>query len=115
MGLYLHECKRMQYKATIPNSYLLCPFTREFYPIDQLQGMLDNFVSCFELDRKKADRLHKEYVDEVKECSQSWIIADDGFNMMSMAALEEANDERIDIIRNILPHMPKLEDLIIFV
>lgn len=115
MGLYLHECKRMHYKATIPNSYLLCPFTRKFYPIDQLKRQLDDFASCFERDREEADRLRKEYVDEVRASSKYWIILDDEFNQMRMEDLEEMHDGRINIMRRLLPHMPILEDFVILV
>ena len=115
MGLYINECKRMQYKATIPNSYLLCPYTRHFYPIDQLHEQLDDFASCFEPDSEKANYLHQEYVNDVMDCSQTWVIFDHEFNALTVDGLVEKGDERINAICSVLPRMPKLNFLMMII
>lgn len=48
MGFYIHSCPKMRYKGKYRPSYLLCPETYEWIPID---------LATLKLDRAKYSRL----------------------------------------------------------
>lgn len=41
MGFYIHSCPKMRYKANLSPSYLLCPETYEWFPIEKCIPKLD--------------------------------------------------------------------------
>ena len=41
MGFYIHSCPKMRYKAKYSGSYLLCPDTYNWVPVDKCQPILD--------------------------------------------------------------------------
>ncbi|XP_060588752.1 arginyl-tRNA--protein transferase 1-like [Ruditapes philippinarum] len=56
MGYYIHSCPKMKYKGQYQPSYLLCPETYTWHPVEKCQAMLDQKTYCrFEEDTKKGD------------------------------------------------------------
>lgn len=56
MGFYIHTCPKMRYKGNFSPSYLLCPETYTWHPIEKCRPLLDvNKYSRFEQDRSKED------------------------------------------------------------
>lgn len=41
MGYYIHSCAKMRYKARIQPSWLLCPETHRWFPVEQCLSLLD--------------------------------------------------------------------------
>lgn len=41
MGFYIHSCLKMRYKAGLSPSFLLCPETYMWYPIEHCLPLLD--------------------------------------------------------------------------
>ncbi|GLV46733.1 Arginyltransferase 1 [Carabus blaptoides fortunei] len=46
MGFYIHSCPKMRYKANLHASYLLCPETYVWFPIEQCIPKLDKGKYC---------------------------------------------------------------------
>lgn len=41
MGFYIHSCPKMRYKANLAPSFLLCPETYEWFPMEKCISKLD--------------------------------------------------------------------------
>ena len=50
LGLYVHECPRMRYKAQFKGSQLLCNRTWKYFPIDSVRKQLDDHRNGLEID-----------------------------------------------------------------
>lgn len=57
MGFYIHSCPKMRYKANLHASYLLCPETYVWFPIEQCIPKLDKQKYCrFNEDPEAVDK-----------------------------------------------------------
>ncbi|CAN7988184.1 unnamed protein product [Ixodes hexagonus] len=67
MGFYIHTCPKMKYKGNFSPSYLLCPETYTWHPIEKCRPLLDiNKYSRFEQDKSEED---KDAVTNLNEVS----------------------------------------------
>lgn len=57
MGFYVHTCKKMRYKTTFKPSYLLCPLTRHYVPVERCLSILDE---------RKFGRFDPDHDDEIE-------------------------------------------------
>lgn len=56
MGFYIHTCPKMRYKGNFSPSYLLCPETYTWHPIEKCKPLLDaSRYTRFEQDEQKED------------------------------------------------------------
>ncbi|XP_064456346.1 arginyl-tRNA--protein transferase 1-like [Ornithodoros turicata] len=66
MGFYIHSCPKMRYKGNFSPSYLLCPETYTWHPIEKCKPLLDrNKYARFEEDEARGDEDRVIDVDEV--------------------------------------------------
>lgn len=68
LGLYVHECSRMRYKAQFKGSQLLCTKTRQFFPIISVQQQLNEHCECLEADPRVIEERKKKLVHESLQC-----------------------------------------------
>lgn len=55
MGFYIHSCPKMKYKGQFQPSYLLCPETYTWHPVEKCQLMLDKWTYCRFADKDVED------------------------------------------------------------
>ncbi|XP_022242389.1 arginyl-tRNA--protein transferase 1-like isoform X3 [Limulus polyphemus] len=66
MGFYIHSCPKMKYKGNYYPSFLLCPETYTWHPIEKCTPKLDiSKYSRFEEDGTKEDTVGEVNYDEV--------------------------------------------------
>lgn len=69
MGFYIHSCPKMRYKGKLTPSYLLCPDTYHWIPIERCLGKLDvSKYSRLDEDQRAVDEntCTSEDIDGVK-------------------------------------------------
>ena len=68
LGLYVHECPRMRYKAQFKGSQLLCNVTWKYFDIDAVRKQLDDHKNGLETDEAVAEEARSERVEASIMC-----------------------------------------------
>ena len=67
MGFYIHSCPKMKYKSKFSPSYLLCPKSYAWYPIEQCQDQLEENKFCvFNKDHTDSSEFNDEDLNSLK-------------------------------------------------
>ena len=68
MGFYIHTCPKMRYKARIAPSYLLCPETYTFHPIERCLEKIEAMSACrLHPDPEAKDECYTDATDRVSD------------------------------------------------
>lgn len=66
MGFYIHSCPKMRYKGNFSPSYLLCPETYTWHPVEKCKPLLDKSKYCrLEQDDCREDGNKVSNLDDV--------------------------------------------------